>query len=451
MAKYRDQDRYVITGMGIASPVGNDLETVRQNVMGGKHGIVNVRDTLFAGYDSLPIHVAAPVPDFNLALDPSFTEYKGDIRGKWDLSQQFILWAGAQALRQAGLSSVEHLRVEDHGLDPSRFGIYVGTGVGGVNTLADVRALLENEKARFEQAVAEGDAETIERLLESTRINPKSILKALPGRVAGTPSLIFGAKAGWKGILQECASGNGAIITGIEAIKLGKADVVLAGGVEGDITPVTAGAFGAARAVSRNKDPETTARQFDIARDGLTMGQGAGALVIERWDHALERGAVPLAEIVGYAENSDAKDETEPDPVNVVRCLNAALAMLDTPTGKLRGVEVNTHSTSTPVGDSAEIRAIKGALRADQISAITAPKSYTGHTFGGGGVIEAILSVQDLQENKAPRVLNLENPDPSTAGYDHLMHGSVDDIDVVVNSSFGFGGNNAVTVIGPPR
>ena len=451
MASYEDKDRYVVTGMGLVSPVGNDPETAWQTMLRGEHGVENVRDTLFAGYNSLPIHVAAPVKGFDLTNDPAFAGSKKEIRSKWDLAQQFILWASAQALRQAGLSSVEHIKAEDHGLDPERFGVYVGTGVGGVNHLADARAILEDEKIQYEQAMMAGDLERMAELEEATRINPKLILKSLPGRVAGTPSMVFGAKAFWEGVLKECASGNGAIISAIEAIKLGKADVVLAGGVEGDITPTTTGLFGAAHAVSRNRDPDSASRPFDAGRDGLIMGQGAGALVIESMAHALGRNASILAEIIGYAESADAKDETEPDPQNVAKSMHKALSMLDRPIHKLRGGAINPHATSTPIGDRSEIKMIRAVFRPDQLVGITAVKSYTGHTFGASGAIEAVASIQELRDNASPAVHNLERPIEEAEGYEHLMDGNEEEIEFVVNNSFGFGGNNAITIFGRPK
>ncbi|HET7529275.1 MAG TPA: beta-ketoacyl synthase N-terminal-like domain-containing protein, partial [Candidatus Saccharimonadales bacterium] len=281
MNRFEDNNRFVVTGLGMVSPVGNDPESAWQAVLRGEHGIQYVRDTLFAGYESLPISVAAPVKDFDLLSDPAFADRKKETRNSWDMSQQFVLWAGHQALIQARLASAESARVDEHGFDPKRFGIYMGTGVGGANHLAAAAVLLEKEKAKYAQALADGDEKTLDMMLNSTRLNPKTILKTLPGRVAGTPSIEFGARAFWEGVLKECASGNAAIISAIEAIKLGKADVVLAGGVEGDITPYTTGLFGAAQAVSKNTDPDAVARPFDAARDGLTMGQGAAALVIE--------------------------------------------------------------------------------------------------------------------------------------------------------------------------
>jgi len=431
--------------------VGNDPETAWQTVLRGEHGVQYVRDTLFKGYETLPIYVAAPVEGFDLTSDPAFADRRNDVRAKWDVSQQFTLWAGAQALRMAGLNSAENIRVEDHGLDPKRFGVYMGTGVGGTNHLGEAAVLLHDERLRYEQAVAEGDTELIERMRDGTRIHPRLILKTLPGRVAGTPAMEFGAKAFWEGILKECASGNAAIISAIEAIKLGKADVVLAGGVEGDITPVTTGLFGAARAVSKEKDPAAASRPLDAGRSGLVMGQGAGALVIETLEHAQKRGAPIISEIIGYAENSDAKDETEPDPDNVIECMKAAVKM----TGrKIEGVAINPHATSTPVGDAAEMYAVSQVFPPEEVIAITAIKSYTGHTFGGAGAVEAVFSNQTLRDQKSPAIRNLENPIEETAGYEHALSadGPIEgDIEMVVNNSFGFGGNNAITIFANPR
>lgn len=180
MRRFDNNERYVVTGMGLVSPVGNDPETAWRNILAGEHGVQYVRDTLFKGYETLPIYVAAPVEGFDLTSDPAFADRRNDIRAKWDVSQQFTLWAGAQALRMAGLNSVENLRVEEHGLDPKRFGVYMGTGVGGTNHLGEAAVLLHDERIRYEQAVAEGDEELIERMRDGTRIHPRLILKTLP-------------------------------------------------------------------------------------------------------------------------------------------------------------------------------------------------------------------------------------------------------------------------------
>lgn len=451
MRQFDDSERYVVTGMGLVSPVGNDPETAWQAILAGEHGIQYARDTLFKGYESLPIYVAAPVRNFDLTQDPAFADRRNDIRGKWDTSQQFVLWSGAQALRMAGLNSAGSTRVEDHGLDPKRFGIYMGTGIGGANHLAEAAVLLEKEKEQYAAALAEGDELTMERLRDSTRINPKLILKTLIGRVAGTPSIEFGARAFWEGVLKECASGNAAIISAIEAIKLGKADVVLAGGVEGDITPYSTGLFGAARAVSRNRDPDTAARPFDQRRDGLTMGQGAGALVIETKEHAQRRGATIISEIIGYGENADARGETDPDPDSVVECMELALER----TGRrIENVAINPHATSTPIGDESEMKVIRRTFTPDQTVGITAIKSYTGHTFGGAGAVEAVISNLMLRDQIVPAILNLEEQIEEAAGYEHAMNPDrpiEGEIDMVVNNSFGFGGNNAITIFAHPR
>jgi 3-oxoacyl-[acyl-carrier-protein] synthase II len=444
-------DRIAITGVGLASPLGTDAETSWQALLNGEHGVKNVTESLFSNYASLPIHVAAPVPNFNLLDDPSFNEHKKAAVHKWDLSQQFVLWSGAQALRQANLLEPNALQVDK--VDPERFGIYIGTGVGGAVTLAEVGHLLEVEKARYLQALEEDDQTTIDDITEQTAIKPRTILKALPGRAAATPSMIFGAKAFWKGLLQECASGNGAIISAIEAIKLGKADVVLAGGVEGAITPSTLGLFGAAGAVSRNRNPDEASRPLDQGRDGLVMGQGAGVLVVEDYDHAVDRGAPILAEVVGWHENADAMFETEPDPKSVARCIYKAIEMVGS-VEKLKGFSANEHATSTVLGDPAEMTALSTVLRPDQIVGISAPKSATGHMLGAAGAAEAVFSVLGVRDGKTPPIRNLEDPIEEARGYEHLMSADnpiEDDIEYVVNSSFGFGGNNAVTIFSKPR
>jgi 3-oxoacyl-[acyl-carrier-protein] synthase II len=441
--------RVVVTGMGLASPIGNSPEAAWQTLLRGEHGVVDIRDTALAGYDSLPISVGAPVKSFSLLENPAFGGYKKEIRSKWDLSQQFALWAGAQALDQARLLPEDGLRVDENQIDPERFGIYMGTGIGGANVLGDSRAVLEMEKAVIERAREEDDEETLAKLIGGTRIDPKSIIRALPGRTGGTPSMVFNAKAFWGGILRECASGNAAIISAIEAIHLDNADVVLAGGTENGVTPVNIGMFGAARAVSRNPDPEGASRPFDRDRDGLVMGEGAGALIVESREHAIRRGAPILAEIVGYAVNADAKYETEPDPKNVVGCIRKAIGRMDRHYEDLRGVSLNTHATSTPVGDAAEMSAMTDAFRADQVVGIAATKAATGHMLGAAGAAEAIFSILSLRDNLTPPIRNLDQPLEEADGYQHLMSPSEPiegKIEYVFNNSFGFSGNNAVTI-----
>lgn len=449
-----DKERVVITGMGLVSPVGLDVETSWQALLNGEHGVENVRQTLFAGYNSLPINVAAPVKSFDLLSDPAFSVYRKEARREFDLSQQFALWAGAQALRQAGLIDGESLKVNDNLLEPERFGVFVGTGIGGADELSNVRTLLETERAEYSKAFEEGDDERMAELEEKTRIRPSTILRALPGRVAAVPSMAFNAKAFWEGILKECASGNGAIISAAKAIKYGEADVVLAGGVEGEISITTIGAFGAAGAVSREKNPDEACRPLDERRSGLVMGQGAGMLVVESMEHAVNRGAPILAEVVGYAENADAKDPTDPDPLNVIKCIAKATNGMENPLDKLEGISVNGHLTSTINGDRGEMSAIRGTFEPRQLVGIAATKAATGHMLGGAGAAEAVFSVLSLRDSKTPPIRNLESPIAEAKGYEHLMNPEAPieaDIRYVVNQSFGFGGNNAVTIFARPR
>jgi len=408
--------RVVVTGMGAVTPLGLDVESTWSGMVAGRSGVGPI--TQFDP-SRLTTRIAAEVKGF----DPSAVLDRKDQRRN-DRYVQLALVAAHEAMGQAGLPR----RLE--GELAERTGVIVGTGIGGIRTLAD-QILLMAEKG-------------------PDRMSPFLIPMAIGNLAAGVIAIVFGPQGPNFGVVSACATGGHSIGEAWETIRRGDADLMLAGGTEATGHESLLGGFAAMRALStRNAEPERASRPFDADRDGFVIGEGAGVVVLESLASARARDAEPLAELVGYGATADALHITLPAPggAGAVRAIRRALEK-----GGLSvdDVEmVNAHATSTPEGDPRELEAIRTLFgeRAGQVS-VTANKSMLGHTLGAAGAIEAISTIMSIRTGLVPPTINLEHPDVAAAGLD-LTPNEVRrrEIDVAVSNSFGFGGQNSALVL----
>jgi 3-oxoacyl-[acyl-carrier-protein] synthase II len=403
-----DQTRVVVTGLGAISPVGVDVATTWKSLLAGHSGVVQLTDS-WAG--ELPARIAA-----RAAADPATLLDRIQAR-RMDRCEQLGLVAAREAWADAGAPEV----------DPGRLGVVVSSGMGGV---ASVLSAYETLREKGWQ-----------------RLSPFTVPMMMPNGPAGWISLEIGACAGVHTTVSACASGAEAIGYGMDMIRLGRADVVLAGGTDASVIPLNIAAFAAMRALStRNDEPQRASRPFDKSRDGFVLGEGAGMVVLESAEHAARRGATVLAVAAGVGYSSDAHHIAQPDPAGagVMRAISRALA--DGGVAPDQVVHVNAHATSTPAGDVVEGQAIAAVLgSAASGVVVSATKSMTGHLLGGAGAVESVAAVLALRDRVAPPTINLEDPDE--VGIDIAIeprelraHGNAPM--AVLNNSFGFGGHN---------
>jgi 3-oxoacyl-[acyl-carrier-protein] synthase II len=407
--------RVVVTGMGMVTPLGNDVPSTWDGLVAGRSGI-----TTIDAFDPsrLTARIAGQVRD----LDSSHVLDRKDQR-RTDRYIQFGLVAAREAMDQAGLPD----RLE--GKVAERTGAILGTGLGGVGTLN------------------EGITTNVTR--GPDRISPFLIPMGIPNVGAGQIAINFGMTGPNYATVSACATGGHAVGEAFETIRRDDADMMLAGGAEAGIYEFLVGGFAAMRALStRNDDPAAASRPFDTGRDGFICGEGAGVLVLEELGHAQARGATPLAELVGYGATADASHITLPAPggIGAVRAARRALEKAGLAPADVD--HVNAHATSTPEGDKSELQAIKTILgeHASDVP-ITANKSMIGHTLGAAGAIESIVSVMTIRESCIPPTINLEDPDPEAAGLTIVANKAQGrDVDVVLSNSFGFGGQNTALI-----
>jgi 3-oxoacyl-[acyl-carrier-protein] synthase II len=411
-----DPRRIVITGMGMVTALGNDVASTWAGLVSGRPGIARIE-----AFDPsrLTSQMAAEVHDF----DSGGVLDRKDQR-RTDRYIQFGLVAAREAMDQAGLPA----RLE--GTLAERTGAILGTGLGGVGTLID--------------------GIVINQTRGPDRISPFLVPMGIPNVGSGQIAINFGMTGPNYAAVSACATGGHAIGEASEIIRRGDADMMVAGGAEAGIYEALVGGFCAMRALStRNDDPARASRPFDSGRDGFVCGEGAGVVVLETLQHAEERGAVPLAELVGYGATADASHITLPAPggIGAVRAARRALEKAGLTPSDID--HVNAHATSTPEGDKAEIAAIRTIFGDDAGRvAITANKSMLGHTLGAAGAIEAIASVLSIRDRCVPPTINLTDPDPAAAGLDLTPNRAASrDIDVVLSNSFGFGGQNTALII----
>ena len=406
--------RVVITGLGMVSPLGNDVQSSWSSLIAGGSGAAEITAFDHTNYN---VHFACELKDF----DPTvWINHKAARR--MDRFAQMIIAAARQAEAHSG--------VEVAG-DPSRFGASIATGIGGLQSYQECYHVL----------LTRGP----------DRVSPFSIPSIIPNMGAGWVSIELGTQGPLMSECTACAASNMAIGDAMDAIRLNRADVMFAGGTEAPITQVGIAGFDAMRALSRrNDDPQRASRPFDNERDGLVMGEAAAVLVLEELEHAKARGAKIYAELVGYGMSSDASHMTEPDPTGANPARAMTMALADAGVDPSEVGYVNAHATSTPLGDSAETRVIKLAFGEENARklAVSSTKGATGHCFGAAGAVEAVFTVQALVDKKAPPTINYDEPDPD-CDLDYVPNVARDlpDLTVAVSNSFGFGGHNASLVI----
>lgn len=405
----------MVTGMGVVSPVGNDLDSTWAAILAGTSGADTIR--AFEATEDYATRVACEVKDF----DPSLYMDKRDAR-RFDRVSQFALAVSSQAMKSAGLDGVPE------GMSPHRFGVIFGSGIGGIATFE------EQHRKLIEQG--------------PKRVSPFFVPMFIPDISAGLISIQWGLQGPNYATVSACASSAHAIGDAARHIRHGDADMMIAGGSEATITPMTVAGFSAMKAMStRNDDPRTASRPFDKHRDGFVMGEGAGALILESLEHAQARGATILAEIVGYGLSGDAHHITAPPPDGYGAQNAMRMAMAYAGAGPEDVDYVNAHGTST-MADAVETHAVKEVLgkRAYEI-VMGSTKSMTGHLLGAAGAVEAILSIMTTREGRIPPTINFEEADPD-CDLDYAHGGVVErPVRLALSNSFGFGGHNACLAI----
>lgn len=402
--------RVVVTGTGLLTAVGNDVQASWAALLEGRSGGAPIEHFDAAQY---PVRFACQVRDF----DPGEYIDRKEIK-RTDRYAQFALAAATQAMRQAGLEE------SFDGLDPERFGVVIGSGIGGMTTF-------EEQHARF---LDKGPG----------RVSPFFVPMFIADIAAGLVSIRYSAKGPNYATVSACASGAHALGNALRHIRAGEADVMIAGGTEASVTPMTIAGFAAMKALSeRNETPETASRPFDATRDGFVLGEGAGMLVLESLEHAQARGATILAELAGYGQTADAYHITAPATGGEGAQRAMRLALGDAGATAEEVDYVNAHGTSTPANDVNETHAIKAALgeRAYEI-VVGSTKSMTGHTLGAAGGVEGVISTLVCREGMIPPTINYSEPDPE-CDLDYGTRGAVErPVRLALSNSFGFGGHN---------
>ena len=405
--------RVVITGVGMVSPLGNDVESSWQGLITGESGAAEITSFDHTDYG---VHFACELKDF----DPTTWIDRKRAR-RMDRFAQMILASARLAETDSGITIAGQ---------EERVGASIATGIGGLKSFQDCYDVLKERGP--------------------DRVNPFSIPSIIPNMGAGWVSIELGTKGPLMSECTACAASNMAIGDAVDAIRIGRADVMFAGGTEAPITPVGIAGFDAMRALSRrNDDPKAASRPFDAERDGLVMGEAAAVLVLEELEQARERGAKIYGELMGYGVSSDAAHMTEPDPTgeNPARAMRMALADGDIDPSEVG--YVNAHATSTPLGDASETKVIKKALGEENAAKIgvSSTKGATGHCFGAAGAVEAVFTVLAVDRGILPPTINYEQRDPE-CDLDYIPNEARKaDITVGVSNSFGFGGHNACIVV----
>ncbi|HLZ40463.1 MAG TPA: beta-ketoacyl-ACP synthase II [Candidatus Sulfotelmatobacter sp.] len=399
--------RVVVTGLGLICGVGNSTDEVWKALLAGKSGVARI-----TGFDAsaFACQIAAEVKNF----DPlSFIEKK-EVK-KMGRFIHFAIAASDEAMKMSGLKITPE--------NDERVGVHIGSGIGGFD-------IIEREHS----ALIEGGPR---------KISPFFIPSAIINLAAGQVSMRHGAKGPNEATATACTTSAHSIGDSYRIIQHNDADVMIAGGAEAAITPMGVGGFAAMRALStRNDEPEKASRPWDQARDGFVIGEGSGILILEELEHARKRGATILAEVAGYGMSGDAYHITQPAPEHEGGFRVMRNAVRDAGVSPDVVGYVNAHGTSTPIGDTLEAHAIRNFF-GDHKLAVSSTKSMTGHLLGGAGGLEAGITVLALRDQVLPPTVNLENPDPDTAGMDLVPnHARKADVEYAMSNSFGFGGTN---------
>jgi 3-oxoacyl-[acyl-carrier-protein] synthase II len=404
--------RVVITGLGIVSPVGNTVEQAWQNILAGRSGIARITrfDT-----SAFPVQIAGEVKDFDIGDYLSPKEAR-----RMDTFIHYGMAAGIQAIKDAGL--------EAHPANAERIGVAIGSGIGGLPLIEETRDEYIKSGVR--------------------KISPFFVPGSIINMISGNLSIMYGYKGPNVALVSACSTGTHSIGDAGRLIEYGDADIMIAGGAEATISPLGLGGFCAARALStRNDDPITASRPWDRDRDGFVLGEGAGVLVLEEYEHAKARGARIYGELVGYGMSADANHMTAPceDGNGASRCMLAALRNAGLNPEDVQ--YVNAHGTSTPLGDKAETIAVKRAFGAHASKlVVNSTKSMTGHLLGAAGGIEAVFSALAIYNQVSPPTINLFNQDEQ-CDLDYCANEARQmKIDAALSNSFGFGGTNGTVV-----
>ncbi|GII65042.1 3-oxoacyl-[acyl-carrier-protein] synthase 2 [Sphaerisporangium krabiense] len=399
-----DRVRVVVTGLGVTTPLGGDVDSTWSALLAGKSGVVPLTEDWV---DSVPVKFAAKV-----AVEPTEVLARPESR-RLDRAEQFALIAARQAWKDAGTPKVA----------PDRLGVVVGSGIGGITTILDAYDLFKEKGWQ--------------------RLSPFTVPMLMPNGSAGWIGIDIGATAGVHATVSACATGAESIGYAMEMIRSGRADVVVAGGTEAAIHPLNIASFAAMRAMStRNDEPGRASRPWDKDRDGFVLGEGAGIIVLESEEHALARGARVYAVAAGVGYSADAHHIAQPEPTGAGIRSAARRVLEDSGLTGRDIVHVNAHATSTPAGDVVETTAIQEIIGDHPL--VTATKSMTGHLLGGAGGIESVFTIKALYDRVVPPTVNLDHPDDGVEV--DIVRGEPRELPqgqiAAINNSFGFGGHN---------
>jgi 3-oxoacyl-[acyl-carrier-protein] synthase II len=404
--------RVVVTGLGIVCPVGNNVDTAWKNILEGKSGIGTI-----TRFDPTPFasHIAGEVKDFDVSTVLSPKEAR-----RVDTFIHYGLAAGIQALEDAGISKAPD--------NAERIGVNIGSGIGGLPLIEETDKLLADSGPR--------------------KISPFFIPGAIINMVSGNLSIMYGLKGPSLAVVTACTTATHCIGDSARLIEYGDVDVMVAGGAESCVSPLGVGGFSAARALStRNDDPATASRPWDVGRDGFVLGEGAGVLVLEEYEHAKARGAKIYCELPGFGMSADANHITAPceDGEGAARCMKNAIKNAGISPNDIN--YINAHGTSTPLGDIAETVAIKRMFSEQSKNiAVSSTKSSIGHLLGAAGGVEAVFTTLAIRDQIAPPTINLHDQDPA-CDLDYVPNNARKmEINGAISNSFGFGGTNGSLV-----
>ena len=404
--------RVVMTGIGVVSPVGNDANTFFDSLTKGVCGIGPITRFDISGYKA---KLAGEVKDF----DPEAVGIDRAQAKRTDLFAQYAMAAALQAVADSG--------IEGH-VAPERFGVYVGSGIGGMQTFVQETEKLLNRGP--------------------SRVSPFFIPMMIGNMAAGNIAIRFNAQGPCLPVVTACATSSHAIGEAFRAIKYGHADAIIAGGAEATIIPLAVAGFSNMKALSESEAPDAASLPFDARRGGFVMGEGSGIVVLEEYDHAMARGAKVYAEVCGYGNTCDAYHITAPH-AEAVGAANAIKLALEEAGWQGEKLYINAHGTGTPMNDKVETLAIKKAMgeEAARAALISSTKSMTGHMLGAAGAVEAITCALTLKHGVVPPTVHLEQPDPE-CDLNYVPGEAVKaDVEVAISSSLGFGGHNAVVAL----
>lgn len=403
--------RVVVTGLGTVCPVGNDVETMWENI---KNGVCGIDEITHFDTTDFKVKLAGEIKNLNVEDYINKKEAK-----RLDRFSQLAMIASKQAYEDARLNPEE--------IDANRFGVILSSGIGGLETI-------ENEK---EKGLKKG----------YERVSPFFIPMAIGNLAAGNVAIMLGAKGACLDIVTACAAGTNSIGEAFKYVRDGYADIMLTGGAEASITPLGIGGFSSMKALSTATDKNRASIPFDAERNGFVMGEGAGALVLEEYEHAKKRGATIYAEIIGYGLSCDAFHMTAPDAEanGAAACFKMALNDAQISADDID--YINAHGTSTPLNDKLETLGVKKVFGEDTKVMLSSTKGNTGHLLGAAGAVEAIITVKSLQDGFVPGTINYSQPDPECDLDIVPNQGRKQDIQYAMSNSLGFGGHNACIVL----